>query len=59
VDETQAKPDTPCPICATPVHATAETFPFCSQRCRFVDLGRWLDGKYRISRPHGDDAAET
>jgi endogenous inhibitor of DNA gyrase (YacG/DUF329 family) len=41
------------------VQASAETFPFCSKRCRFVDLGRWLDGKYRISRPDRDDAAES
>ena len=24
-------------------------FPFCSQRCKAVDLGKWLDGEYRIS----------
>ncbi|MHC4917789.1 MAG: DNA gyrase inhibitor YacG [Planctomycetota bacterium] len=23
-------------------------FPFCSGRCRLIDLGRWLDGEYRI-----------
>jgi endogenous inhibitor of DNA gyrase (YacG/DUF329 family) len=23
-------------------------FPFCSNRCKFIDLGRWLDAKYRI-----------
>ena len=23
-------------------------YPFCSERCRLVDLGRWLDGRYRI-----------
>jgi endogenous inhibitor of DNA gyrase (YacG/DUF329 family) len=26
-------------------------FPFCSARCRKIDLGRWLDEKYRISSP--------
>ena len=25
-----------------------DEFPFCSERCRLVDLGRWLDGEYRI-----------
>ena len=25
-----------------------DLFPFCSERCRLVDLGRWLDGHYRI-----------
>ena len=24
-------------------------FPFCSKRCKTVDLGKWLDGEYRIS----------
>ncbi len=23
-------------------------FPFCSSRCRLIDLGRWIDGEYRI-----------
>jgi endogenous inhibitor of DNA gyrase (YacG/DUF329 family) len=27
----------------------AEYFPFCSERCRLVDLGAWLDGNYRIA----------
>lgn len=25
--------------------------PFCSERCKMVDLGRWLDGTYAISEP--------
>ena len=43
-----------CPICKRPVsddarQATAPaTFPFCSERCKLIDLGRWLDGKYQI-----------
>jgi endogenous inhibitor of DNA gyrase (YacG/DUF329 family) len=24
-------------------------FPFCSERCRLIDLGKWADGSYRIS----------
>ncbi len=28
--------------------SSVELFPFCSQRCRMVDLGRWLDGGYII-----------
>lgn len=40
-----------CPICREPVHADSEQFPFCSARCRKIDLGRWVDGDYRISRP--------
>jgi len=26
-------------------------FPFCSERCKLVDLGRWLDGRYAIEVP--------
>jgi endogenous inhibitor of DNA gyrase (YacG/DUF329 family) len=33
-----------------------DTFrPFCSERCRLADLGKWLDGGYRISSPAADD----
>lgn len=35
-----------CPVCAKP--AVAASAPFCSKRCADVDLGRWLDGDYRI-----------
>jgi endogenous inhibitor of DNA gyrase (YacG/DUF329 family) len=44
-----------CPVCRRPVKTTsqgkpedAKYFPFCSQRCKLVDLGAWLDGRYRI-----------
>jgi hypothetical protein len=28
-----------------------ENFPFCSDRCRVIDLGKWATGGYRISSP--------
>ena len=31
--------------------ATDEDFPFCSDRCRLIDLGKWASGAYRISSP--------
>jgi hypothetical protein len=37
-----------CPTCGGPVPSTTEAFPFCSPRCRLVDLGRWLGEEYRI-----------
>ena len=42
-----------CPICGRPVDSAAggDTFPFCSQRCRMADLGRWFSGSRAISRP--------
>ena len=40
----------PCPICKRPVPPEAENRnrPFCSERCRLVDLGRWLSGDYAV-----------
>ena len=35
-----------CPVCGKP--ATVETAPFCSPRCKDVDLARWFSGGYRI-----------
>ena len=36
----------PCPICGKP--ALPAHRPFCSARCRSIDLGRWLRGVYRV-----------
>ncbi|HZT29755.1 MAG TPA: DNA gyrase inhibitor YacG [Bryobacteraceae bacterium] len=41
----------PCPICKKPVEAGVATFPFCSERCRTIDLGNWAAEKYVISTP--------
>lgn len=38
----------PCPTCKSPVPLGTEFFPFCSDRCRLIDLGRWADEDYRI-----------
>ena len=43
--------DARCPICGAGTTPEDPSFPFCSPRCRTIDLGRWLDGKYLISRP--------
>ena len=48
--------DVACPICGQ--SASAAWRPFCSDRCRMVDLNRWLNGDYRITRDvdwHNDD----
>jgi endogenous inhibitor of DNA gyrase (YacG/DUF329 family) len=37
-----------CPICRRGVEADAPSRPFCSPRCKLVDLGNWLDGSYRV-----------
>jgi hypothetical protein len=40
-----------CPACKTLVTPEDENFPFCSDRCRLIDLGKWASGEYRISSP--------
>lgn len=49
-----------CPVCASPVDlATSPTGPFCSERCRTIDLGRWLDEAYGLpEKPRADDEGE-
>lgn len=32
-------------------HARDDVLPFCSRACKLADLGRWLDGSYRIPGP--------
>ena len=48
-----------CPICKKPVPADAVERPFCSTRCRQVDLGRWLTEAYRVSRPASPEDEES
>jgi len=43
-----------CPICRTLVLRTQEDFPFCSDRCRTIDLGKWASGGYVISTKIND-----
>ncbi|MEM6958511.1 MAG: DNA gyrase inhibitor YacG [Myxococcota bacterium] len=38
-----------CPICGKRLEGRTETHPFCSPRCRAVDLGAWLGGEYLIA----------
>ena len=46
-----------CPVCSATVKLTALTTPpFCSERCRVIDLGRWLDEAYAVPEiRRGDD----
>jgi len=42
-----------CSICGKRVEyqgALPDLYPFCSDRCKMVDLGRWFSGQYRIDR---------
>jgi endogenous inhibitor of DNA gyrase (YacG/DUF329 family) len=40
-----------CPTCKTIVQAKDEFFPFCTERCQLIDLGKWASGAYKISSP--------
>lgn len=49
-----------CPICSKTFEVDQTLlppgFPFCSERCRLIDLGRWIDGDYAIpGRPASVD----
>jgi hypothetical protein len=37
------------------VEAAGADFPFCSDRCRVIDLGKWAAGDYRIASPIFDE----
>jgi endogenous inhibitor of DNA gyrase (YacG/DUF329 family) len=47
-------PSLRCPTCRTIVLRSDAEFPFCSERCRLIDLGKWASGKYVISTPITD-----
>jgi endogenous inhibitor of DNA gyrase (YacG/DUF329 family) len=43
-----------CPTCNKIVVRAEPEFPFCSERCRTIDLGKWASGGYVISTPITD-----
>jgi endogenous inhibitor of DNA gyrase (YacG/DUF329 family) len=50
---TPLRPRRPCPECGRP--STRETYPFCSPRCKALDLNRWLKGVYAIPVRDGEE----
>jgi len=59
-DAPRTRPRPPCPICGKP--SVAPHLPFCSERCKLLDLGRWLGGRYRIAtedRPEDTQAGDA
>jgi endogenous inhibitor of DNA gyrase (YacG/DUF329 family) len=44
-----------CPTCGKQFETESldrwPSFPFCSDRCKLIDLGRWMDGDYAIPGP--------
>ena len=53
---TPLRPRRPCPECGRP--SSRETYPFCSARCKDVDLNRWLSGAYVMPAPE-EEATDT
>ncbi|PWJ81581.1 hypothetical protein C7441_110114 [Pseudaminobacter salicylatoxidans] len=50
---TPLRPKRACPECGKP--STRDSYPFCSDRCRQVDLNRWLSGSYVIPGREGEE----
>jgi endogenous inhibitor of DNA gyrase (YacG/DUF329 family) len=50
-----------CPSCGKPAapRGSNRAFPFCSDRCRLLDLGRWLSEEYRVPAGRPGDGAVT
>jgi endogenous inhibitor of DNA gyrase (YacG/DUF329 family) len=46
-----------CPSCKKPILPRAQNpmFPFCSERCRLLDLGKWLGEEYRVPDGSADE----
>lgn len=54
--------DVRCPVCRRvipPVERDGPFRPFCSRRCKTVDLGAWLTEAYRVSRPLDEEELDT
>jgi len=53
----------PCPTCRKEVvrspRRAAPFFPFCSERCKLIDLGKWFDEEHRIEGPAAGEAAPS
>ena len=48
----EAGPQVACPTCKARGAWFSQPFgPFCSQRCKLVDLGKWFNGENAISEP--------
>jgi len=46
----------PCPHCGKKVEYEGNPYrPFCSERCRLIDLGKWLNEEYRIPAAGNDE----
>jgi hypothetical protein len=55
-----------CPLCKKIIRVSSEKqfkearfFPFCSRRCKLIDLGAWLDAKYKVTSELNENSSDT
>ncbi len=50
-----------CPICERVMEGASTAdwpeFPFCCRRCKTIDLGRWLSGRYTLPSEREDESS--
>ncbi len=45
-----------CPKCGREVEISSPYLPFCSERCKMIDFGKWLEEGFRINGEYRDDS---
>ena len=60
VPMSRVPPVVKCPQCGKPVAWTAESTwrPFCSERCKMIDLGAWASERYRIRTAEAPESGD-
>ena len=58
---TRNTPTVSCPHCGKPVPWNAQSLfrPFCSERCKLIDLGAWANEEYRVAVRAEDEEANS
>ena len=48
-----------CPNCGKEIEDSKQPYrPFCSERCKLIDLGKWISGQYRVPALDKEDNSE-
>jgi endogenous inhibitor of DNA gyrase (YacG/DUF329 family) len=46
-----------CPQCGKEIENPKQAWrPFCSERCKLIDLGKWISGQFRIAGEEQDES---
>ncbi|MCF7530079.1 DNA gyrase inhibitor YacG [Neisseria lisongii] len=58
--DTQNVPTVKCPTCRTAVRWNADSpyRPFCSRRCKLIDLGEWANERYSVAAAEDDSLSD-